>query len=154
MLRIIQFYNAGCIKISKDSEDGFMPINCDQKKRQRISATDEKLDATVSINYRQGNQIDVVTRVRYSGELNAIAMKSKLPENYKFLSVSGKNKPAINPLENATDEINFVWFTPPESPFVFTYTVFATSIESSLIRSQIFYRRMGVQEIERVKQIN
>ncbi|KPA15371.1 hypothetical protein MHK_004422 [Candidatus Magnetomorum sp. HK-1] len=152
LLRIIQFYNAGCIKTSEDSEDGFMPVNCDQKKRQRNSTTDEKFDATFLINYQSGNQIDVVTRVKYSGELNAIAMKSKLPEKYKFLSVSGKNKPAINPLKNATDEINFVWITPPESPFVFTFTVNATSIKSSLIRSEIIYRRLGGQQVDRVKQ--
>jgi len=157
LMRIFQFYNAGYYKVDKNGEDGFNPVlkinNSPQKNF--IKRNQEKIiKACYEIWLDKENNYKINTTINYSGNLMALAVKTKIAKSFKYVSVYDKNSPAIISSNIKSNYLEFIWITPPKSPFSFHYTLSNIKNELSEIQSNLIYRRMGGQKVLSIKNKN
>jgi hypothetical protein len=152
LLRPIQLYNGGFYVCDKTGEDGYALEDA------AILAQSTRSTEPVSANhfaddYVPGSNLIITAQIEYEGNLNAVGVVVDLPPNWRFVSASGTDRPAIVPSYRQTGTLNFGWLTPPVSPFEFTYTVRvpADADATQQLNAKVHYRRLTGELIEPVQ---
>jgi len=99
------------------------------------------LSSAQSVAYTNGT-VTVNNSIEYTGPLYAIAITIHLPENVMYISSKTTSQPVIQPQRGDIGLLEFVWITPPESPFDLSYSV-KSVVSSGVIQAKVLYRRMN-----------
>ena len=119
-----------------------------------VSAGDYVKTSKPVASYASDGMIDVSNTVTYTGKISAFALKVSLPDNVEFVSTSADSQPAIKPKAGDTGLLEFLWVTPPTSPFVFNYSVLAAKEATGDIEAVVVYRRDGGAKTVLIPNVN
>jgi len=102
----------------------------------------DRMSAIPTVTFSDTKHLTVNNVIKYTGQIYAIAMSIQLPDKALFVSSKTQTKPVLQPQNGDAGLLEFIWITPPKSPFNLIYTVNHEKATGD-IQSKIIYRRKG-----------